>query len=109
MSLIIPHVGDTTNEVFSVSIEGLVYEFNIRYNTRDESWTLFLGVLGSEFVCKTKLTIGFDLLAPYKHITNVPQGELYLIDTELYFGRPSRDNMGFNKRFKLFYYTVDEV
>ena len=109
MAEILPHQGTNTNEDFTFIVDNVSYSVNMLWNGRDESWQMRLGLSGQDYVMKTKCTVGFNLIEPYLHIEGVPQGEIYVIDEEGIFSRPDRDNTGIEKRFKLVYYSNEEV
>jgi len=85
------------------------YEIRVRWNTTDEAWYCYVGFPGSDPACKFKITNGFDLLKPYKHLDGCPQGELYIMDLVNGFGRPGYDDIGTDNRFALTYIEVETV
>lgn len=110
MSIILNNVCNDSNETFQSTLEGVNYTFIVKYNTRDASWSLQIGRSGEDPVVKTKIVIGNNLLAPYYHLEDIPQGGLYVIDEEeLLDARPFRDDFGIDKRFFLLYETVEEA
>ena len=107
MSLIkIPISSDPDNTQVIV-LEDVSYNLRIQWNTRDESWHAYIGLLGQDFKIKFKMTVGLDLLNPYRGYDEVPDGTLAIIDTERAFGRVGRDNFGIDRRFELWYETSD--
>jgi hypothetical protein len=91
------------------TFDDISYDFRIRWNTREDSWYCYVGFAGVDPVAKFKLTVGFkDLLKPYKHLSGCPQGNLFILDTINNFGRPTYDDTGTEKRYRLFYATPDE-
>lgn len=101
--------GNSPNIVKTFTLEGTAYDFRFKWNSMSECWHCFVGRAGQPPVCKFKLTIGDDLLAPYKYSTSVPPGNLYLFDFLTNYGRPGRDNLGVDKQFRLVYYNSNEV
>ncbi len=49
------------------------------------------------------------MLGQFSYRDGVPPGELYLFDTVKSYGRPGRDDMGIDNRFKLIYFESSEV
>lgn len=108
MIFILPHVGKTADESFYVSLDDVKYEVRMRWNSRDESWWLYIGFEGVTATLITKITSGADVLRPYRARQGVPSGSIYLYDTESNYGRATRDNTGADKRFKLIYINQEE-
>lgn len=91
------------DQTYTVTLDGVDYDIRLRWNTRDESWQMLLGLSGDEPSVTFKVTNGLDLLLPYKYMEAVPDGELYLVDTVKINGRPNYDDTGIDKRFVLVY------
>ena len=91
------------DQTYTVTLDGVDYDIRLRWNTRDESWQMLLGLSGDEPSITFKVTNGLDLLLPYKYMEAVPNGELYLVDTVKINGRPNYDDTGIDKRFVLVY------
>ena len=108
MPLNIPF-GNTADSVLRVNLEGQAYDIRYRWNNLSECWYMYLGFSGEEPIFKTKLLAGFNLLAPYRAIRGVPKGALYVIDTLKEYGRPGRDNIGIDERFKIVYISTREL
>lgn len=101
--------GDSPNIVKTYTLEGTAYDFRFKWNSMSECWHCFVGRAGQPPSCKFKLTVGSDLLAPYKYSSSVPDGVLYLYDLISLYGKPGRDNLGVDKQFRLVYYNSNEV
>lgn len=95
------------DQTYTVTLDGVDYDIRLRWNTRDESWQMLLGLSGDDPSITFKVTNGLDLLLPYKHLDTVPDGQLYLVDTVKMNGRPGYTNTGLEKRFALVY--IDAV
>lgn len=108
MPVLVPF-GRTVDSVLSVNLEGDSYDLRYRWNNLSNCWYIYLGFSGEEPLLKTKLLVGFDILAPFKAKEGVPNGTLYLIDTLKQYGRPSKDNIGVDKRFKIVYTRTREL
>ena len=95
------------DQTYTVTLDGVDYDIRLRWNTRDESWQVLLGLSGDDPSITFKATNGLDLLLPYKHLDTVPDGQLYMVDTVKMNGRPGYTNTGLEKRFALVY--IDAV
>ena len=100
-------ISGAADEITSIQLNGKTYDFRIRWNSFEECWYLYVGLVGETPKIKTKAVNGTDLLAPYSAYEETPDGYLFLIDTEQTYGRPSRDNLGPDKRFK--FYFIDKL
>ena len=100
--------GETPDFKYRISLDGAAYDIRTRWNSRSESWFLYIGPTGRDPVLKTRLTTVTEILSRYSY-EGLPPGRLFLVDTEKSFGRPGRDDFGPNKRFRLFYVNADEV
>lgn len=92
-----------TDQVGTVTLDGVDYDIRFRWNTRDESWQVIFAPSGGNPVATFKATNGIDLLRPYKYLEDVPDGELYIIDSVKINGRPDFGNTGTDKRFTFAY------
>jgi len=92
-----------TDQIYTVTLDGVDYDVRLRWNTRDESWQVFFGLSGEDPVITFKATNGLDLLAPYKYLEEVPNGGLYFVDTVKINGRPDYYNSGVDNRYCLVY------
>lgn len=101
-------IGDTVDFKYRVNLEGVAYDIRTRWNSRSESWFLYIGPTGRDPALKTRITTNQNLLSSYTN-NNLPSGKLYLLDVEKTFGRPSVDDVGLNKRFRLLYLNSDET
>ena len=88
---------------YTINLEGQGYDIRLRWNNRSQSWFIYLGLTGANPVIKARLTTISDLLKPYRGISGLPQGSLYLLDREKGYGRPTRYDFGIEKRFQLIY------
>lgn len=94
---------------FTTVLEGTNYYLRIRWNPLSESWYLYFGDRATAPVFKTRLCTNRDLLLPIKWNEDMPQGMLFVWDAEKTFGRPTRDTLGVDRRFKLMYFTQEEL
>ena len=98
----------TDSDTYKVTLESVAYDFTIRYNAYDEAYTCFVGLTGQDPVCSFKLTNNRDLLKPYRYMSNVPQGKLFVFDSMYDTGRIDHDSFGQGQRFQLIYVTSDD-
>lgn len=91
------------DQTYTVTLDGVDYDIRLRWNTRDESWQMFIGLSGDPATVTFKVVNGLDLLAPYRHLEAIPDGQLYLVDNVKVNGRPGFSDTGIDKRFSLVY------
>jgi len=73
---------DSAAYVEKLQLEGNIYEFRIRFNTRANSWMVDIFDLGGKpVVSGRKAVLNSNQLAPFQHKTNVPPGSLTFFDT----------------------------
>lgn len=91
----------------TTSLEGTAYQFDVRWNTRDETWSISIADTdGNPILSGLKLLPYSPLIQRYK-IEGFIEGELVGINTTNEFEPPNRDNLGSD--FKLFYLSKDEA
>lgn len=100
--------GDTADFEYRVDLEGDGYDIRTRWNSRSGSWFIYIGPTGREPVVKARACTLSDMLRTYRGKDGVPQGKLYVVDNEKGYGRPSRNDFGINKRFRLLYVNSTE-
>ena len=108
MPYYLPHVGATPDEIFTTALEGVKYQIRLRWNTRDEAWYIYIGYEGIEPKFTSKFCAGMNILRGYQATEGVPEGAIILADSEAIYGRPSRNDTGIDKRFKILYLTKEE-
>lgn len=91
------------DESFRVVLDSVTYELRFMWNERDESWFMSLGDVGADPTITTKLTAYTDLLAPYRYLENVPDGNLVLSALRDVRERPGRFNIGPLKGIQMTY------
>lgn len=83
------------DETFRVVLDSVTYELRFMWNERDKSWFFSLGDVGAQLPTITcKLTCYSDILAPYRYLDNVPDGNLYLWPLGDVRHRAGRFNIG---------------
>lgn len=108
MSLVEIPTKDLPDYSFTVILDNVSYDFRLQWNGRDEAWYVYVGLSNQEFLVKTKLTSGTDVLSPYRAYDETPKGVLIALDKEKIYGRLARDSFS-SGRFSLLYYTEDSV
>ncbi|ODN41182.1 phage baseplate plug family protein [Piscirickettsia litoralis] len=103
----IPLSSKLPNYTQTTSLEGTAYKFDVRWNTRDETWRISIADTdGNAILSGLKLLPYSPLIQRYK-LTNFISGELVGINTANQYEPPTRNNLGTD--FKLFYLTQDEI
>ena len=102
-SLQLPDYPDT---IFTTVLDSVAYDIRLQWNTRDESWYLYLAKQNNDFVFKTKITTNTDLLKIHRANNNCPKGALVAIDNMKFYGRIGRNSWS-SGRFSLYYVTED--
>lgn len=82
------------DETFRVVLDSETYEVRFMWNERDESWFFSLGEVGEDPTITMKLTCYVDLLAPYRYMDGVPDGNLVLFPLRNIKERSGRYNVG---------------
>lgn len=107
MSLKIPFSNNFSNFSEDVTLEGIPYKFEFKYNVRSEQWTMsILDIDLISLIDGIKLVMNFNLLEQYPG-RNLPGGEFYVIDTTGEEVAIDRDNIG--PILSLMYITEDEL
>jgi len=99
--------GEATDYQYRISLEGTGYDIRTRWNPRSEYWSVSIGPTGEPPAITTKALVGRDLLGNYA-VSGLPPGKLYVVDIEKGFGRPSVDDFGLGRRFRLLYVTQSD-
>ncbi|ODN41076.1 phage baseplate plug family protein [Piscirickettsia litoralis] len=103
----IPLSSKLPNYTQTTSLEGTAYQFDVRWNTRDETWRISIADTdGNPILSGLKLLPYSPLIQRYK-IEGFIEGELMGINTTNEFEPPNRKNLGSD--FKLFYLSKDEI
>ncbi len=94
---------EETNITRRITLGDKYYSLNYRYNIRDESWIISLGLVGSKPLFTTKACCGRVLNEHYKHIPDVPQGDLLIVDITGKWGRTDLEGFSSAGRYRLVY------
>ena len=105
MSLFFLETGDGggTNTTQRVTLGEKSYSINHRYNLRDESWTISLGLVGADPMFTVKACCNRILNSHYKHLKDSPQGDLVIVDVTGKYGRTDFDGYSSTGRYRLLY------
>jgi len=80
MALIIPARSDTATYIFTIELEGAIYQFRMQFNDRDQSWFFdILDVDGNVIRQGVKVVANWPLLRLVASELR-PPGELYAVD-----------------------------
>lgn len=90
----LPITADLPHQSFSVKLDGAVYHFRLRYNSRAEHWALDLSDAGANaLLCGIAVRLGVDLLAQYSD-ARFPAGRLFAMNWVSQYADPDRSNFG---------------
>ena len=130
MAILFLPCGGGSDITHRVNLDGKEYDFRFRYLQREtnvatgtpiyaDEWKLYIALTGGSTILETSLKTNRDLLAPYQYRTDCPQGVMILRDTvadnSLFVGdgyfpeRVGFNTLGIDKRFRLVYFTPDEI
>ena len=102
------NVPDSANAEQEVSLGGINYNFKFSYNSRDQRYRLSIYLGTESLVDGLKLIENNSITGKYD-LVNFDHGELFLVRIEDTSKEASRDNIGFDKPYRLTYYTNDEL
>lgn len=91
------------DETFRVVLDSVTYELRFMWNERDESWFMSLGDVGAAPTITTKLTCYTDILAAYRYLDNVPDGNIVLFPLRDVRHRVNRYDIGPLKGIQMVY------
>lgn len=107
MPTVIPFFNDVSNFREEVILDGFSYLFDFVWNEISEQWSMSILLPGEvPMVSGIFLVLGYNLLEIHQHL-NIPQGDLFCIDTTGDEVEITRLNMG--DTVKLVYTPVDEL
>ena len=109
MPLQINHNFNSYDTTISAQLEGVTYNLRLRWNDTSKSWYLYIGKQAGQYILKTRLSTNRDLLLPVKYRDDIPKGMLCVWDSESLYGRPTFETLGVDRRFKLWYFTEEEL
>lgn len=108
MSLLKIPLRDLPDQSFTVVLDTIAYDIRVQWNGRDESWYVYFGRANQQYLFKTKITNGTDVLRKYRAYDDCPKGILMVLDQEKLYGRLQRDSFN-SGRFALLYYTEESA
>lgn len=108
MSVIqLPLRTDLTHYDFGITLDGVAYNFELRWNTRDEAWFLDLRLESGEAVYTgIRVVINWPLALRCRHESH-PPGQLLAVDTSGKDAEPGIDDFG--SRVLLLYYDAAQI
>lgn len=93
-SFIIPTRGDLLNYDQSVTLDGVVFNLQFRFNQRDDAWTLnVLDESQNRIKSGIKLVANFPLLRLVRDLRR-PAGELVSLDVRVLPAPPRQEELG---------------
>lgn len=102
------NIPDSSNAEQLVALGGTNYNFKFAYNSRDKRFRLSIHsgensvIEGLKLIETTSPTAKYDLV-DFSH------GQLFLVRIEDTSKEATRDNVGFDKPYRLTYYTNEEL
>jgi len=88
---------------FSMTLDEVLYDFRVSYNTRLNLWSMDISLLGVDLVNGVALVVGADIMGSY----NVGPKNLFVVNTESFNEDAKEDNLG--TAVRLFQLTDEEV
>jgi len=94
----------------TLTLDGVRFRLDTYTNKADSSWYMDLADEdGVALVQGIALVVGLDLLYPYRHLTNIPPGILFVNDQTLpVLSDPMLDSFT-DQEFALYYQTVEDA
>lgn len=107
--MLIFRVQDSAYQIQRVNIDNTIFQLQLSYNDRDESWYLdILDINANPILLSHKLQWGSEITKRYI-FPQFPNGNLYIIKTENRDEKITRTNFGENKLYRLVYITDAEM
>lgn len=107
MSEIIQFTSDYPRYTFQTTLDNIVYNFEVRWNTLNEFWTFdMLDIGNSPILNGVKIVLGYPLIRRFFK-TELPGGDIVAVDTTQSLQRVGRQDLGNN--VKMVYFTKDEL
>lgn len=107
--MLIFRIHDSAYQIQRVNIDNTIFQLQLSYNDRDESWYLdILDINANPILLSHKLQWGSEITKRYI-FPQFPNGNLYIIKTENRDEKVTRTNFGENKLYKLVYITNAEM
>lgn len=102
------NVPDSANAEQVVSLGGSNYNFKFSYNSRDQRFRLSIYLGGVSVIEGMKLVESTNPTGKYD-LVNFDHGQLFLVRIEDTGQAATRDNIGFDKPYRLTYLTNEEI
>ena len=95
-------VGNNPDQTTSFTLEGVRYDFRVRYNQRltnvdtalpsaYDGWQLYISLSGQNAFISTPLKTSRDLLISHRYKPDCPKGRLALMDTLAVYATQNKD------------------
>ena len=94
MKFIIPVSGTTDSFIEQVNLDGLIYDLQFHFNTRDNHWFMDIGRNGVFLITGIKLVVSSDLISEFGRIEDLPPGLLSIEDLDSIDTDPDAENFG---------------
>lgn len=102
-------IQDSSYQIQRVNIENTIYQLELTYNTKDESWYLALYDINAiPIFTSRKLQFGSSITNKLQ-LPQFTNGHLYVLKTDLRVEPITRDNFGETKLYRLAYITDAEL
>lgn len=92
-----------------IDLGGKPYTLLFEWNSRSLAWYMTVIFKGDIVLSPVKLVTRLPLLHNYRHLSNIPEGEFLVVDTDP--GNPEKRITfeGFGSRFVLLFVTLEEI
>jgi hypothetical protein len=105
-------IATSTTDAFHtvrVRLEDQDYTLELRYNTRSENYSITIyDAEDNILVAGLKVFTGVPLLGHYKHLPDIPRGELVPVTLSSDMSPPKLGELGKGRRVELTYFTEAE-
>lgn len=100
---------DTPSFQVDTQLDGVLYRFDFRWNSRDEQWAFDLAdSAGDPIVSGVAVVVDFPLMRRANHDPRLPRGCLTAVDTGGLNVDPGLTDLGPDRRVQLVYFTEAE-
>lgn len=107
--MLVFRVQDRAYQIQRVNIDNTIFQLQLSYNDRDESWYLdILDINANPILLSHKLQWGSEITKRYI-LPQFPNGNLYILKTENRDEKITRNNFSENKLYRLVYITDEEL
>lgn len=101
---------DTPSFQVDTQLDGVLYRFDFRWNSRDSQWTFDVADAdGDAIVSGVAVVVDFPLMRRAMHDPRMPPGALFAVDTANTQTDPGLADLGPERRVQLVYFTEAEL